>query len=99
MVNGRINGEIEVTETLLVGAKAVVNAAVQAGALIVRGELTGSVVATDRFELKAGARVFGDVEARVILEEGAVFEGRCRTSNVKAAGSQSADGTVAAFNR
>ena len=43
------------------------------------GEVVGNVLASGRIELKATARVYGDLEAPVVvLEEGVLFEGQCR---------------------
>ncbi len=84
MLNGKFSGEIQTNDTLIVGEKGVVNAIVRAGVIIVSGEFVGNVVATERIELRGTARVFGDVEAPVVVvEEGVVFEGRCRMNKVK----------------
>ena len=100
MVNGKFRGEIESSDTLIIGEKGVVNANVRAGTLIVTGELVGNVAASDRVELKNGARVFGDVEAPVVvIEEGVLFEGHCRMTGAKSAGSKAADSTVVALKR
>ncbi len=100
LVNGKFHGEIQSPDTLIIGEKGVVNANIRTGTLIVSGELVGNVVAGDRVELKAGARVFGDVEAPVVVvEEGVLFEGHCRMTSVTAAGAKPADSTVVALKR
>ena len=54
-----------------------------AGRVLVSGEVVGNISGTERVELKRTARVFGDVEAPVvILEEGVLFEGHCRMTKV-----------------
>ena len=79
MLNGRLTGELESTGTLIVGASAVLQAGIHARVVIVRGEVVGNIVAAERIELKAGARVFGDLETPVLLvEEGALIEGKTR---------------------
>ena len=79
MLNGKFRGEIVSTDTLIIGEKGVVHAAVQAGTVFISGQLVGNLVATRRVELRGTARVFGDVEAPVIVvEEGVLFEGHCR---------------------
>src|SRR5213083_218560 len=79
MVNGRFRGEIVSNDTLIVGEKGVVNAAIRAGVILINGEVVGNVLGTERVELRGTARVFGDVEAPVVIvEEGVVFEGHCR---------------------
>ncbi len=79
MMNGRFSGEIQTADTLIIGDKGVVKANIRAGTVVVSGEVTGNVLATERVELRGTARVFGDVEAPVVVvEEGVVFEGHCR---------------------
>src|SRR5712691_1782900 len=76
MLNGKFRGEIASTDTLIVGERGVVNATVRVGTAIIDGELVGNVVATERIELKGKARVFGDLEAPVIVvQEGVLLEG------------------------
>ena len=100
MLNGKFHGEIASVDTLIIGEKGVVNANVRAGTLIVSGELVGNVVASDRVELKEGARVFGDVEAPVVVvAEGVLFDGHCRMTSAKPAGSTPADSTLVALKR
>jgi cytoskeletal protein CcmA (bactofilin family) len=79
MLNGRFKGEISTTDTLIIGDKGVMNGDVRAGQVLIRGEVVGNVSAAERVELKRTARVFGDVEAPVVVvEEGVLFEGHCR---------------------
>jgi cytoskeletal protein CcmA (bactofilin family) len=79
MLNGKFSGEVLTNDTLIIGEKGVVNANVRAGTVVISGELVGNVLATERVELRGTARVFGDVEAPVVVvEEGVLFEGHCR---------------------
>ncbi len=79
MLNGRFKGEISTTDTLIIGDKGVMNGDVRAGQVLISGEVVGNVFAAERVELKRTARVFGDVEAPVVVvEEGVLFEGHCR---------------------
>ena len=79
MLNGRFKGEISTTDTLIIGDKGVMNGDVRAGRVLISGEVVGNVSAAERVELKRTARVFGDVEAPVVVvEEGVLFEGHCR---------------------
>jgi len=58
---------------------------VQAVNLVVRGELVGDVYASARVELKATARLVGNIEAPVIvMEEGSIHEGHSRMRNTSA---------------
>ena len=79
MLNGKFTGEIFSDGTLIIGDKGVINATVRAGIVLVSGEITGNVLATERVELRGTARVFGDIEAPVIVvDEGVLFDGHCR---------------------
>jgi cytoskeletal protein CcmA (bactofilin family) len=79
MLNGKFTGEISSNDTLIIGDKGVINATVRAGVVLVNGEITGNILATERVELRGTARVFGDVEAPVIVvDEGVLFDGHCR---------------------
>jgi cytoskeletal protein CcmA (bactofilin family) len=79
MLNGRFKGEIASEDTLIIGERGVVQADIRAGRVQVSGEVTGNLRATDRIDLKRTARVYGDLEAPVVVvEEGGVFEGHCR---------------------
>ncbi len=86
MLNGKFQGEIASTDTLIIGERGVVNATIRAGTVVINGELVGNVEATERVELKGNARIFGDVEAPVVVvEEGVLFEGHCRMTKRKSA--------------
>lgn len=78
-VNGRLRGEIISNDSLIIGEKGVVNASIRAGIVHISGEVVGDVNASERLELHDRCRVYGDVEAPiVIIEEGALLEGQCR---------------------
>jgi cytoskeletal protein CcmA (bactofilin family) len=79
MLNGKLSGEISSTDTLIIGDKGVVNATIHAGIVLINGEVIGNIHGGERVELRGAARVFGDIEAPVVVvEEGVVFEGHCR---------------------
>jgi len=79
MLNGKFKGEISSEDTLIIGERAVIAADIRVGRVMVSGEVTGNLRAMERIELKPTARVFGDMEAPVVvLEEGVLFEGHCR---------------------
>jgi cytoskeletal protein CcmA (bactofilin family) len=84
MLNGRFKGVIQTNDTLIVGERGVVNATINAGCVVIHGEVVGNVLANERLELRGGARLFGDVESPVlIIEEGVLFEGHCRMTKAR----------------
>ncbi len=78
-VDGRVKGKIySEGGTLIVGEKAVVNADIVAGAVIVLGELNGTIDAKERIEVYPPGRLGGDVLAAVIsIKPGGIFNGNC----------------------
>ena len=87
LLNGRFRGELESTGTLVVGQKGVLEAEITGSVVLVSGQVRGNILATDRVELKAGARVVGDIQSPVlVIEEGAGFEGRCGRPPLEAVG-------------
>jgi cytoskeletal protein CcmA (bactofilin family) len=104
MINGKFSGEIASKDTLIIGDKAVVNASIRAGVVLVSGEVVGNILGGERVELRGTARVFGDVEAPVIVvEEGVLFEGKCRmtkgTSDLPAVGTPQRDLSTVSLKR
>lgn len=102
MLNGTFSGEIASTDTLIIGDKAVINADIRAGQVLISGQVVGNVRAADRVELKGQARLIGDIEApTVVVEEGVVFEGHCRMTKANPAAESSGirDAAVIALKR
>lgn len=78
-VDGTLTGEIISSSVLIVGPHAEVQASVIVGSLIVQGSIIGDIEADELVELRAGADVQGNIETRrIVIEDGAVFSGKCR---------------------
>src|SRR5207249_3293375 len=86
MLNGRFRGEIVSNDTLIVGEKGVVNAAIRAGIVLINGEVVGNVLGSERVEIRGTARVFGDVEAPLgVIEEAVLLQGHRPMTQAEAA--------------
>ena len=73
---GRVEGKIQSPGRLHVAREAKVQADVEAGSIIVEGEVKGNLIASDRIELKQTARYEGDLRAtKLTVDEGAIFSG------------------------
>ncbi len=80
-INGTFDGEIHSAGRLLVGEDGQVSAKIQVGSAVIGGTVRGDIKATDSVEMLSTARVFGDVgTARLIVADGAVFEGELEMS-------------------
>lgn len=76
VVNGELNGQLQMNHRLTIGAKGKVEAGVHAKEVIIAGSVKGNVDATERITLRAGANLVGDVKtAGIVIEDGAYFKG------------------------
>lgn len=86
-IEGEVEGEITSRDTLTIGKTAVLKASVKGAIVIVHGQVTGDVTATTRLELIAPSRIDGDVTtATLVVQEGAVLNGRCTMGAAAKAG-------------
>ena len=77
-VLGSFEGRIDTKGDLVVASGGMLQADVEAGNIIIEGELNGNVAAKDMVELKQSARLQGDLRCeRLIVTEGARFVGHC----------------------
>jgi len=77
-VDGRIDGSIVDAKIVTVGKTGKIKGDISCEICYVSGEVRGNVTALDHIEALAGSRVDGDMRSpRIMLEEGAVFNGNC----------------------
>lgn len=76
-IEGQVEGKIELRQNVLtIGPNARIKAQVSAKAVIILGEVTGNVSATDKVDIRDNGSVDGDIAApRVAIAEGAHFRG------------------------
>lgn len=77
-IAGEFDGEIESEGYLYVSEGAKVKANIKAGTVIVGGEITGNVTATQRLEMLPTGKVNGNIKtAKLQIADGVIFEGNC----------------------
>lgn len=77
-IEGNVDGEIQCHGTLTIGERAEVRAKISGDVIVIRGKVEGNVVAKEKVELVAPARLFGDIDTpRLVITEGVVFDGDC----------------------
>jgi cytoskeletal protein CcmA (bactofilin family) len=76
-IEGQVEGKIELRQNVLtIGANARIKAQVFAKAVIILGEVTGNVSASEKVDIRDNGSVDGDIAApRVAIAEGAHFRG------------------------
>jgi cytoskeletal protein CcmA (bactofilin family) len=85
-IDGEIDGSVELREhRLTVGPNGKLQAGVKAREVIVLGTVHGDVEASDKIDLRKGARLVGDIKtARIVIEDGAFFKGSVDIARVDA---------------
>jgi len=77
-VDGRVEGEIHTTGTLIVGEHAVIEGIVSAGVLMNSGKINGTITALEKIQILKPGVLVGDIRTPVIaIEEGSHFHGMC----------------------
>lgn len=77
-INGKFEGTLETKGNLVIGPTAVVKASIIGDDIVVAGRLKGEVIAKQRLTLLSSAILEGQVKTdKLIVNEGAVFEGLC----------------------
>ena len=78
-VDGRVRGKIVSDNTLNIGETGQVDAEIDCGVVSIRGRVTGQVHGRQRVELLSGCRVLATVVSpKLVIEDGAFFQGDCR---------------------
>ena len=78
-IDGTFSGEIFTEDTLIIGEGARVSAQIEAGTVIVYGDVQGNISTTELIELHAPARLKGDIETpNLVIDRGVMFEGSCK---------------------
>jgi cytoskeletal protein CcmA (bactofilin family) len=76
-IEGRVDGKIELRDHILtVGSNGRIKAQVSAKAIVVLGQVTGNLNATEKVDIKESGSVEGDIVApRVAIADGSHFRG------------------------
>ena len=78
LIKGRLSGNIVAKGILVVDEEAVVEANINASRVVIRGAVTGDVVASEKVEVTITGKLVGNVTApEIFMETGCVFNGRC----------------------
>ena len=78
-LDGVFSGEINSSDTLIVGETAEIEGNIQVGALILSGRFKGNIKATTLVDLRAPAQVEGTIEtASIKIDENVVFNGEIK---------------------
>ena len=91
-ISGTVNGNVEVEGRTMVMAGGEVDGEVVSTSAEIAGTVRGHVVVRERLVLKASAVIDGDIRTgKLVVEDGATFNGKCQMGEGVAAGRTRAD--------
>ena len=77
-IDGKMDGEVNTADTLIVGETGILEADITAGTVICRGKIKGTIKASKRIEIHTNSEVVGNISApSLLVENGALFDGNC----------------------
>jgi cytoskeletal protein CcmA (bactofilin family) len=78
-LDGKMEGEIFHSGTLIIGETAVIKGKVEVNVLTLNGLIEGEVTAKDRLEIHSKGKLYGTISTPVlVIQDGGIFEGNCR---------------------
>ncbi|HBA83161.1 MAG TPA: cell shape determination protein CcmA [Verrucomicrobia bacterium] len=76
-IDGKLDGELICSGDAIIGKSAVIKGNLAVNSVSIEGSLNGNVAAKDKIEMKATARVNGDIKSkRLAVEDGVTFVGK-----------------------
>jgi cytoskeletal protein CcmA (bactofilin family) len=82
-LDGKFEGEIFDSETLIVGETAIVKGKIGINTIIINGLVEGDVYAKVRVEIHPTGKVYGKLFTPILtINEGGIFEGHCKMEGV-----------------
>src|ERR1044071_1509952 len=76
LVDGEVDGKLELQHRLTVGVNGKVRATIKAREVVVFGNVQGDVEVSDKITIKAGGSLVGDIRtAGIVIDDGAYFKG------------------------
>lgn len=77
-IDGTVNGNVIVTDTVIVGASGCINGDIHAQKVVIGGEVYGNLDVPEKVELTSTARLIGDITTNgLVIDEKAIFQGSC----------------------
>jgi len=84
-IDGKLIGDVQANENLFVGESGEVDGTVTARNITIGGKLKGGVTASEKLVFESKSQVRGEIKAaKLIIDEGAVFDGKCTMADAKA---------------
>jgi len=77
-LDGQIEGNLDVTETLLTGPRSLLKGDAHCRDAVIAGRVEGNILASEGVELQTGAQVSGNIRCRgLVVQRDCFFQGNC----------------------
>ena len=77
-IDGKFEGHVNTNDTLIIGETGDVSADIEAGTVICKGKMKGTIVASKKIEMHPSSKIIGNVQTPALnIELGAVLDGNC----------------------
>lgn len=77
-VDGRVQGQVQASDSLVVGKDGEIEGEIKARNAIIGGRVKNRILATGKVVLETHAIVHGEIKtSKIVIDEGAVFDGNC----------------------
>jgi cytoskeletal protein CcmA (bactofilin family) len=78
-LDGKVEGEVFNSGTLIMGETAVIKGKLGVNAVIINGRVEGEVNAKERVEIHSKGKIYGTIFAPIlVIQDGGIFEGDCK---------------------
>ncbi len=85
-VDGKMVGELHAAENVAVGLTGEIEGNINGRNVTIGGKIRGNIIAVDKLVFEGKAVVRGDIRAaRLVIDEGAVFDGKISMSDARTA--------------
>ncbi|MBN1572093.1 MAG: polymer-forming cytoskeletal protein [Deltaproteobacteria bacterium] len=90
-IDGNFKGELDISSKVVVGETGEIKGNITAEDVEISGKVVGNIIADNFMEAKPTGQIIGDIEAsRLVIEDGAIFEGNITMSKKKKAKTEAA---------
>lgn len=87
-LDGKLDGDLTCVGDAVIGKNATVKGTISADSVTVEGTVNGSISVKDKIEMKATAKIMGDIKSRRLsVEDGVTFVGKSDVNPAGAAAS------------
>ena len=81
-VDGKLDGEVVSTDTLIAGDEAFLQGEISVGTIISSGRIAGNINASQKVHILAPGIIEGNIKTpKLIIEEGVTFDGKCEMAS------------------